>query len=735
MADIQTSSLGLNTHELQKDLKKILKRSHNEGSEFFTKTLPAFGKRIDYSLITGTPLDCTGFRKETGANWPKLFGSILERVFSPDGTVREDCDSQCIKILRTLSYLFYKYEVPHDSTQETSVLDTFKQNEIEMHIFNHRLLENNHAGVSHTGRVAPYGMPHDQVLGQRRDWCARLLVEHKHTCVSEETVEQMEPAIGIGQRFQLMEADDYYISDAQASLLAGMNKLANRLFASCSLEHILPHHGPGVVSTGEKHEQKFAFSRYNESIEKFYPFTRYFVSSVCDDASSMEHIELLSIERPAARIIFVPKDSRGPRLISAEPLENQFVQQGIKDVLVRFIEHHPVMGGHVNFTDQTINQKLAMQGSVDGSYCTLDLKDASDRIAFGLVALVFPDHLVGPLMCCRTTHTRLPEDGLAFPLGKYAPMGSALCFPVLASTVWLCLTAPGDGACSPKTTYVYGDDIIVASHDVANAIARLELIGLTVNTTKSCTTGFFRESCGMDAYKGVCVTPFRLRKVWSPSPSPDTIVSYIAKANEAHRLGYYKLANYLACLVIQSIPGQRWPYVLLEDEAELDPVIRNEPHFKFLPVDERRFSWENASPDVLNVSEEFYERLPFFGDIISLWGNTRIPKDVNFYVLRDGFAFVEKQTRVNAHLQKRVYKTLSLEPVTHRSRQDSLNYFRGLINGAVKQFSNNSVPGPDGRSSNQMVEPPSNALEVIPPLAASVYTHKRASKLVRKWRK
>jgi len=736
LTDIQTSSLGLNTHELKKDLKKILKRSSNEGSEFFTKTLPAYGKRIDYSLTTGKPLDCTGFRKETGADWPKLFGSILKQVFTPDGAVREDCNSQCIKILRTLSYLFYKYEVPHDSTQENTVIDGFLQNEVEMHIYNHRLLNTHRVDVSITGRLQPSWLSHDQVLSERRSWLAQHIAEHhQHVCASEETVAQMN---GVARNHHLapLGANDYYVSDDVSSLLAGMQKLANRLFSSCSFEHILPHHGPGVVSTGEKDEQKFAFSRYHGSMEQYFPHTRYFVSSVCDDSASWKHIESLATEQPHARIIFVPKDSRGPRLISAEPLENQYIQQGIKDILVKYIESHPIMGGHVNFTDQTINQRLAMQGSIDGSYCTLDLKDASDRIAYGVVALTFPEHLLGPLMCCRTTHTRLPKDDRAYPLGKFAPMGSALCFPILAATVWLCLTASGtNGACSPKTTYVYGDDIIVASHDVANAKARLALVGLKVNEDKSCTTGFFRESCGMDAYKGICVTPFRLRKVWSPSPSPDTVVSYIAKANEAHRLGYYKLANFLACLVIRSTPGQRWPYVLAADETELDPAIRNESHFEFLPVDERRFSWDEVDSDALKVSEDFYEKLPLFGDVISLQGDARIPRRIKNYAFRDGFAFLEKQSRIDKRLQKRVYKTMSLEPTKHRSQQEHLNYFRSLVIGAMKQFAGSSVPGPDCRSSNQMVEPPRNALEVIPPLAASVYTHKRASKLVRKWRK
>jgi len=110
-------------------------------------------------------------------------------------------------------------------------------------------------------------------------------------------------------------------------------------------------------------------------------------------------------------------------------------------------------------------------------------------------------------------------------------MGSALCFPILALTVWSLLTAVAPDEDTRDGILVYGDDVIVPKAYALEAIERLESFGLKVNREKSCISGLFRESCGADAYKGECVTPVRLRTVWSSSSSPDVYSSWISYAN------------------------------------------------------------------------------------------------------------------------------------------------------------------------------------------------------------
>jgi hypothetical protein len=152
-----------------------------------------------------------------------------------------------------------------------------------------------------------------------------------------------------------------------------------------------------------------------------------------------------------AKVVLVPKDSRGPRLISAEPLEYQWIQQGVGRSIVAHLEAHHLTKGRVNFTHQEVNRRLAQESSATLELATLDLKDASDRVSLELVRRVFKNtpELVRALEAIRTDATLLP-DGRVQSLKKFAPMGSAVCFPVEAFVFWAILTAsiPCDKASS-----------------------------------------------------------------------------------------------------------------------------------------------------------------------------------------------------------------------------------------------------------------------------------------------
>jgi len=130
-------------------------------------------------------------------------------------------------------------------------------------------------------------------------------------------------------------------------------------------------------------------------------------------------------------------------------------------------------------------------------------------------------------------------NGEILKLLKFAPMGSSLCFPILALTIWSILTAAAPDADTREGILVYGDDVIVPTAFAEDAMKRLESFGLKINRDKSCISGLFRESCGADAFKGVNVTPVRFRTVWSSLPSPEVYVSYIAYANSLRRRSYY----------------------------------------------------------------------------------------------------------------------------------------------------------------------------------------------------
>jgi len=210
----------------------------------------------------------------------------------------------------------------------------------------------------------------------------------------------------------------------------------------------------------------------------------------------------------------------------------------------------------------------ALLGSITGKYATIDLAEASDRVSSELVRLLFPEPLSSALMNSRSLSTVLPS-GEVIMLNKYAPMGSALCFPVMATIIWALLYVGLPGADVPfafkdrryvrndasnlrgrEDILVYGDDVIVATAQAEHAITILETFGFRANRNKCCTSGFFRESCGMDAYRGTCVTPVRLRTVWRDHLDPDVYMSYIALANNLHEQKYWEAYDEVVSLLL-----------------------------------------------------------------------------------------------------------------------------------------------------------------------------------------
>lgn len=477
--------------DMKLDLGKIKYRMSREGMSFLLKTLPRLGKAFDRALTGEVPFDCTGFRKESGVKLPLFMGSLFKRVFHHNGRVLPTPCVRCIATIRQVLYLFYKYEIAYDTNTEKAVIEKFEKTDREL------------LTVSATLQQAAASVDCNVPLNRQSFDCLRF---------------------------------GAIISRARCRL--------NRLFCAFDPRDITPSHGPGAVSTRETLWNKWTFSNVSPRITQSYPLDEYYYSSlshVCDELAAFQ--ATTSLESPA-RVVLVPKDSRGPRLISCEPLDFQWIQQGLSRAIVRHVERHPLTRCRVNFTDQRPNQIGALWGSETGKYATLDLNEASDRVSIGLVDLLFPENVKEHLMNCRSLSTELP-GGRIINLNKYAPMGSALCFPVLALSVWAILTAGAPDADTRERVLVYGDDVVVPTAYAAHATELLESVGLKVNLDKSCTSGFFRESCGVDAYRGVEVTPIRLRTVWSSSRCPHSYASWVAYANSFYHKKFFNVYDHI----------------------------------------------------------------------------------------------------------------------------------------------------------------------------------------------
>jgi len=527
------------------DYKYIVDRSTHEGLGFYTKTLPTLGKAFDKAL--GCSMFTLPSNFKALAKKGKAFavpGEILVKrfltVFSRDGALLAEPSVDSIRAIRQVCFYAYKADVPNDQKSNDRVVQDFVKCEEHLTTF----VED---------ATLPGGV----------------------FCLSDSGA-PLDPILA-------------FAANAIASVTAGFD-----------IEHIRPKHGPGATSDTpiprkwlerprlvNGHAQRGIGSQ--SQLLGTAGSYRWFNPDHCfDDPTAVKPMDLYEgwlkpPSRRRAKVILVPKDSRGPRLISAEPAYAQFIQQGIQRWMYNAIERHPYTAGHVNFTDQTVNRRLALKGSLSGEWATLDLKEASDRVTMALVSCLFSGNhsLLTAIHAVRSDFTVLP-DGTELKLVKHAPMGSALCFPVMSLSIWSILVAglialgekPSDAT---DSVYVYGDDIIVPARFYDVSIRLLERYGLLVNKAKSFRGKGFLESCGCDAFLGHDVTPVRLRKVWGlphandsrgdrrvATPLDVASVSFVAHGNELIAKGLYETAEYSFRLASKRL-GEI-PYVPVECE-------------------------------------------------------------------------------------------------------------------------------------------------------------------------
>lgn len=210
---------------------------------------------------------------------------------------------------------------------------------------------------------------------------------------------------------------------------------------------------------------------------------------------------------PFNKATTVPKNSKTDRCIAIEPGWNMFFQLGVGGMI-----REKLRFWGIDLNNQSINQKLAQQGSIDGTLATIDLSAASDTIAFSLVELLLPPEWFKVLSDLRSPMGQLP-NGDVIHYEKFSSMGNGFTFE-LESLIFAALAR---SVCEmlnfdPSTISVYGDDIIAPTEVVDTLKDVFSYCGFTLNTKKTFSDGDFRESCGKHYKNGVDVSPFFIRR-------------------------------------------------------------------------------------------------------------------------------------------------------------------------------------------------------------------------------
>jgi len=330
--------------------------------------------------------------------------------------------------------------------------------------------------------------------------------------------------------------------------------------------NILPKHGPGSTADGLLGNQKFTLTEWTRRMEKYFPsweflspHWRYYQEDV---------IRLLEPgeERPV-KVISVPKTQKTPRIIAMEPTAMQYAQQGIYESIREGIEGIDYLRSFLDVTDQTPNQRMAREGSLNGDLATLDLSEASDRVSNQLVKTMFArhPHLREGVEATRSRRADVPGYGV-LRLSKFASMGSALCFPVEAmvflTIVFMGIQRELRTSLDRRTIHrfvgqvrVYGDDIIVPVEYAPTVVSLLETFGFRVNERKSFWNGKFRESCGRDYYDGTDVSIVRVRRLFTTQrQNAQGVISMVSLRNQLYWAGYWSTVEKLDGLISKVIP-------------------------------------------------------------------------------------------------------------------------------------------------------------------------------------
>jgi len=325
---------------------------------------------------------------------------------------------------------------------------------------------------------------------------------------------------------------DYY----PKYVLSALNNIIKGWMQSFDPSQLKPKHGPGGVAGHGRASLavKYRDITTDDALESLFSSSLYVEGSI---RSSLDRI---------SQTIFVPKSYKTFRTISMEPTTLQYFQQGVWREIDRVVASSPYLRNRIGFHEQERNQRLSRKGSIERNYATIDLSAASDSVSYMLVRELFKDTSILPFLeATRSSRTLLP-DGRLIELKKFAPMGSALCFPIETIIfAAVCRLVTYEHGLSSDFS-VFGDDIIVPTQCAQDLMDVLEELGFRVNREKSFYRSdcWFRESCGTEYCDGFDVTPMRVSRKYNHKQRDVQTTGLVDLANAAYDRGFKNLRQF-----------------------------------------------------------------------------------------------------------------------------------------------------------------------------------------------
>jgi hypothetical protein len=377
---------------------------------------------------------------------------------------------------------------------------------------------------------------------------------------------------------------------------ATLRTIVKELIGPLLVDTLLPKFGTGKVSERNISDVYDKLERLSSHPRLDYAFRRERPFRGREEGFGSQRVNTSGVSSDVSRLKFVPKDITKSRSICMEPNAFMFYQQEVLRWMRRSFDRS-IISRFVKLEDQSLSQRAAIHGSQFLSTDTIDLSSASDSVHAELVKRIFPPDWLFYMFATRTFRVLLP-DGTIRAVEKFAPMGSAVCFPtqcIIFTAVciyaYLQLTHgkttgakifsrddvvqlldniyPTRSAHTPfrkrlEPPVVYGDDIAVDSRSTKYVIALLSRLGFSVNVDKSFMgSSSFRESCGVYAWEGHDVTPVLYRLPFFTDGKMDSKVyaSFIGAINTFQENGYSHVASFLLSVLKSRRFKYRLPFV------------------------------------------------------------------------------------------------------------------------------------------------------------------------------
>jgi len=529
---------------LSKDMELIRRTALTRGVTTLVVDLPSIGKHFDRCLAKKlwSPARLPMMGCSSGSVIPRFLGGLLQEIFGNDGRLKNNYNIEAVIFFRQVCYLCKKVPLSFSET----ALRTAVQKMVE----------------------------EDALLPEPEEFWFR---EESSSCLRRVCFTGFLQSSYVADRAKGL--DESLVS----VVLRNLDKVSRALCRALGVYDPLEwrcKHGPGAISQVAGPSNKYHWYGWSQRLESVYPVADYGFHSLSSWAGSTFAFGMHDNYVPTSRLVAVPKTYETPRLIAAEPAEHQWCQQNLWHYF-RVRSSLCWINDFVRFTDQSLNQQLCWLGSTDGTLSTLDLSSASDRVSCHVVGNFFrssPELLEG----LRATRTHFMGQRLdqslpsRIELRKFSTMGSACTFPVetlifLGISLASVLSVRELGGfylglekdLGRKLTFlekieqlrgsvaVFGDDIIVPTDCRELVQSTLELLDFRVNHGKSFSEGNFRESCGLDAFNGVDVTPIYLRHLTPENPG--STVSLVDTANHFYDYFYLRVAEHIESILPSSL--------------------------------------------------------------------------------------------------------------------------------------------------------------------------------------